>query len=169
MRKFFGFLFFLGGGAALSWIYLVKANFISPLPALSFVFQTHTNLMISILVSFGILLIGLLLMGRVLSGVMFILIGIAGIIFPLLTKFGVFPLPNGRVFIWLLHDNFYVTVLVSFGILVIGLLMVTGGKKIIFKGGTTSKSSSTPSAGGGSGNIVINVTQSGNKNSNKSR
>lgn len=133
MRKFLGFLLFLIGGGVLGCIYLTKANFISITPQISFVFQTHTSFTISILVSFFVFLIGLLLMGRVLTGIIFILIGIIGIISPILTKFEIFPMPNGRVFIWLLHDKFYVTVLVSFVVLVIGILMVSGRKKIMIK------------------------------------
>lgn len=131
MRKFFGFLFFLIGATALVLIYLIKANLIakSTVPFLEFVFQTREIQIISVVAFLILLFIGLLMIGRVLFGFMLLLIGLAGMIFPLLTRFGPVAVPSGQIFQSLLKDNFYITLLIGLVIFAIGIFMLTMKRK----------------------------------------
>ncbi len=127
MRRLFGFLFFLIGAVALILIYLVKAGLVASnsAPYLNFAFQNRESLILSVIAFVILFFLGLLMIGRVWFGVMLLLIGLAGMIFPILTRFSVIAVPTDRTIQSLLTDNFYITVLVGLVFFAIGLFLLT--------------------------------------------
>ncbi len=127
MKKFFGFIFFSVGIATLSLVYLIKADLVAKnsFPFMNFVFKTHNSLITSV-ISFSIILfIGIMMIGRIGLGIVLLLIGLCGMIFPALTKFGIVSFPSGQFFQVFLKDNFYVSILISFVIFSIGIFLLT--------------------------------------------
>ncbi len=131
MKKLFGFLFFLIGFAALILIYLIKATLVtlSSVPFMNFVFQSHNNLIVSVVAFTILLLIGLLMIGRVGLGIILFLIGLTGMIFPVLTKYEIVAIPKNHIFQLLLKDNFYITLLIGLVIFAIGIFILSIKKR----------------------------------------
>lgn len=131
MKKLFGFLFFVIGATALILSYLIKANLValSSVPFMNFVFQSHNNLIVSVVAFVILLLIGLLMIGRIGVGIILLFIGLVGVIFPLLTKYDVVAVPNSHIFQLLLKNNFYITILIGFVIFAVGIFMLTLKKR----------------------------------------
>ena len=131
MKRLFGFLFFIVGGFSLIAIYLVKADMISKssVSFMNFAFQSHTNMVISFTAFLILLLIGLLMIGRVGLGIISLLVGISGMIFPILTKYNIVAVPSGKFFQVLLKSNFYITIVISFVIFAFGVFLLSLKKK----------------------------------------
>lgn len=135
MKRLFGFIFFLIGLVPLILIYMVKASLISinAVPWLGFALQTHDSLLISTIAFIILLLIGFVMLGRIGTGVVFMLIGLAGIVFSILTKYGIVGIPKYEIFQIFLKDNFYITTLISLVIFAFGILLLTIGRKKVTK------------------------------------
>ncbi len=174
MKKLVGFILFLAGSAGLIYIYLVQAKVLgaNTIPFMSQIFQSRNDILIGIAVAVGLLLVGFLLMGRIMTGILFVILGISGIIFPILTRFKVLAIPNNKILIWFLNDNFYVTILLSVVLLVLGYVILSGRRRKreepVSAPAKREKRTTTKSDGvSGAGNIVVNINTSKNKHRSK--